>query len=108
GKRAPSLSLPQSVFVLRQFPTLQLRRSSVGKSGNFCSPSKRTAWTGPYLDTYNCVFRRRGRVVEGTPLLREHTGQNLYPGFESLRLRQLSNRFSSKNIPNLDWMARVS
>ena len=33
-------------------------------------------------------FRRRGRVVEGTPLLREHTGQNLYPGFESLRLRQ--------------------
>jgi hypothetical protein len=27
-------------------------------------------------------------VVEGTPLLREHTGQNLYPGFESLRLRQ--------------------
>ena len=31
---------------------------------------------------------RRGRVVEGTPLLREHTGQNLYPGFESLRLRQ--------------------
>jgi hypothetical protein len=29
-------------------------------------------------------------VVEGTPLLREHTGQNLYPGFESLRLRQNS------------------
>ena len=27
-------------------------------------------------------------MVEGTPLLREHTGQNLYPGFESLRLRQ--------------------
>ena len=26
-------------------------------------------------------------MVEGTPLLREHTGQNLYPGFESLRLR---------------------
>jgi hypothetical protein len=33
--------------------------------------------------------RRRGRVVEGTPLLREHTGQNLYPGFESLRLRHI-------------------
>jgi hypothetical protein len=29
-------------------------------------------------------------VVEGTPLLREHTGQNLYPGFESLRLRHTS------------------
>ena len=28
-------------------------------------------------------------MVEGTPLLREHTGQNLYPGFESLRLRHL-------------------
>src|SRR5207237_123276 len=33
--------------------------------------------------------RRGGRVVEGTPLLREHTGQNLYRGFESLSLRQL-------------------
>ena len=30
-------------------------------------------------------------MVEGTPLLREHTGQNLYPGFESLRLRQIRN-----------------
>ena len=27
-------------------------------------------------------------MVEGTPLLREHTGLNLYRGFESLRLRQ--------------------
>jgi hypothetical protein len=35
--------------------------------------------------------RRRGRVVEGTPLLREHTGQNLYPGFESLRLRHFQH-----------------
>jgi hypothetical protein len=33
-------------------------------------------------------------VVEGTPLLREHTGQNLYPGFESLRLRQFSLVYS--------------
>ena len=32
--------------------------------------------------------RRCGREVEGTPLLREHTGQNLYRGFESLHLRQ--------------------
>ena len=31
---------------------------------------------------------RRGRVVEGTSLLRTHTGLNLYRGFESLRLRQ--------------------
>jgi hypothetical protein len=27
-------------------------------------------------------------VVEGTPLLREHTPKKVYPGFESLRLRQ--------------------
>ncbi|SOY41893.1 protein of unknown function [Cupriavidus taiwanensis] len=33
-------------------------------------------------------FGRRGREVEGTPLLREHPGQNLDRGFESLRLRQ--------------------
>ena len=35
-------------------------------------------------------------MVEGTPLLREHTGQNLYRGFESLSLRQscLSRRFN--------------
>src|SRR5436305_2142239 len=32
-------------------------------------------------------FGRRGREVEGTPLLREHPGQNLDRGFESLRLR---------------------
>src|SRR6266542_4669867 len=31
---------------------------------------------------------RRGRVVEGTPLLREHTAKKLYRGFESHRLRQ--------------------
>ncbi|CAG9274622.1 hypothetical protein PUN4_890016 [Paraburkholderia unamae] len=36
----------------------------------------------------NEVFGRRGREVEGTPLLREHLGQNLDRGFESLRLRQ--------------------
>ena len=30
-------------------------------------------------------------MVEGTPLLREHTAKNLYPGFESLRLRQHNN-----------------
>ena len=34
---------------------------------------------------------RRGRVVEGTSLLRKHTGLNLYPGFKSLRLRQTLN-----------------
>jgi hypothetical protein len=34
------------------------------------------------------IFGRRGREVEGTPLLREHLGQNLDRGFESLRLRQ--------------------
>jgi hypothetical protein len=34
--------------------------------------------------------RRSGREVEGTPLLREHTGQNSYRGFESLLLRQIS------------------
>ena len=33
-------------------------------------------------------------MVEGTPLLREHTGQNLYPGFESLRLRQFKQSLS--------------
>src|ERR1700677_3103424 len=38
--------------------------------------------------TEQAEFRRRGRVVEGTPLLREHLGQNLDRGFESLRLRQ--------------------
>ena len=32
--------------------------------------------------------RRAGRVVEGTSLLRKHTGLNLYRGFESLALRQ--------------------
>ena len=31
--------------------------------------------------------RRAGRVVEGTSLLRKHTGLNLYRGFESLALR---------------------
>ena len=31
--------------------------------------------------------RRRGRVVEGAPLLREYTSKG-YRGFESLRLRQ--------------------
>ncbi len=31
---------------------------------------------------------RPGRVVEGTSLLRKHTGLNLYRGFESLGLRQ--------------------
>src|ERR1700677_1111082 len=38
--------------------------------------------------TEQAEFRRRGREVEGTPLLREHLGQNLDRGFESLRLRQ--------------------
>ena len=38
-------------------------------------------------------------MVEGTPLLREHTGQNLYPGFESLRLRQFSFFFRCIAIP---------
>ena len=39
----------------------------------------------------NSDFSRFGDVAElaqGTPLLREHTGINLYRGFESLRLRQ--------------------
>jgi hypothetical protein len=31
---------------------------------------------------------RRGRVVEGTSLLRKHMGLNLYRGFDSHRLRQ--------------------
>lgn len=43
--------------------------------------------------------RRRGREVEGTPLLREHTGQNLYQGFESLRLRQV---FFGKTVVRFD------
>ncbi len=30
---------------------------------------------------------RRGRVVEGTSLLRKHMGLNLYRGFDSHRLR---------------------
>ena len=34
-------------------------------------------------------IRRAGRVVEGTSLLRKHTGLNLYRGFESLALRQI-------------------
>ena len=34
-------------------------------------------------------IRRRGREVEGTPLLREHAAKKLHRGFESLRLRQL-------------------
>ena len=38
---------------------------------------------------YSCASKRRaGRVVEGTSLLRKHTGLNLYRGFESLALRQ--------------------
>jgi hypothetical protein len=41
-------------------------------------------------------FGRRGREVEGTPLLREHLGQNLDRGFESLRLRQLSLIFGGE------------
>lgn len=36
---------------------------------------------------YNSAFWRRGRVVEGTPLLREHTPKG-YRKFESSRLRQ--------------------
>jgi predicted amino acid-binding ACT domain protein len=40
------------------------------------------------LATVQRQKRRRGRVVEGTSLLRKHTGLNLYRGFESLRLRQ--------------------
>lgn len=43
--------------------------------------------------------RRRGREVEGTPLLREHVGQNLHQGFESLRLRQV---FSGKTPMHSD------
>ena len=31
-------------------------------------------------------------LVEGTFLLRRHTGKNLYQGFESLTLRQLTKR----------------
>ena len=30
-------------------------------------------------------------MVEGTPLLREHTPKKVYPGFESLRLRQMND-----------------
>ena len=37
---------------------------------------------------------RRGRVVEGTSLLRKHLGLNLDPGFESLRLRQNPNEYA--------------
>ena len=37
-------------------------------------------------------------MVEGTPLLREHTGQNLYPGFESLRLRQKTHSRSFAEV----------
>ncbi len=36
-------------------------------------------------------------MVEGTPLLREHTGQNLYPGFESLRLRQIPMQANARD-----------
>ncbi len=38
---------------------------------------------------YTSPFRRGGREVEGAPLLREYTGQNLYRGFESLSLRHV-------------------
>jgi hypothetical protein len=34
--------------------------------------------------------RRDGRVAEGGGLLNRYTGQNLYRGFESLSLRQIS------------------
>ena len=35
------------------------------------------------------VTRWADRVAEGTPLLREHTGKNLYREFESLAHRQI-------------------
>ncbi len=37
------------------------------------------------------VVWRRGRVAEGTSLLRKHMGLNLYREFESHRLRQFYN-----------------
>ncbi len=43
---------------------------------------------------WNAAVWRRGRAVEGTSLLRKHTGLNLYPGFESLRLRQKVNEYA--------------
>ena len=36
------------------------------------------------------INKRAGRVVEGTSLLRKHTGLNLYRGFESLALRHIN------------------
>jgi hypothetical protein len=39
------------------------------------------------VETVGNSDRRDGRVVEGTPLLREHTPKKVYRGFESLSLR---------------------
>ena len=72
----------------------------------FCAarirPIARVVLTGPAVaqPIHNTIepSRRRGRVVEGTPLLREHTGKNLYPGFESLRLRQYPQKCPSSPV----------
>jgi hypothetical protein len=42
--------------------------------------------------------RRGGRVAEGGGLLNRCTGKNLYPGFESLPLRQ-NNLLLTRNQP---------
>jgi hypothetical protein len=45
----------------------------------------------PWRSSNTAKDGRRGRVVEGTSLLRKHTGLNLYRGFDSHRLRQTLN-----------------
>ena len=58
---------------------------TISFSAGFCEACLTERTTARYN---GARLRRRGRVVEGTPLLREHTPKKVYPGFESLRLRQ--------------------
>ena len=53
---------------------------------DFCCRAVLTQWAKITIMA-PLLKRRNGREVEGTPLLREHTGQNPYRGFESLFLR---------------------
>jgi hypothetical protein len=76
-------------FVARYSIQLSYGRNCEGRiiqsPESFCQPPRQIL-----ISVLKCRLgeRRRGREVEGTPLLREHAGLNLHRGFESLRLRQ--------------------
>ncbi len=66
------------------------RRSRSESEGTSESPERFAS--NPSVGLRSELYRvwRRGREVEGTPLLREHAGKNLHRRFESVRLRQFA------------------